>query len=57
MTKPDKNDAKEALKRDWEQTKSDMPGMEGKDLDQDAHESVKQAAGAEPVPDRNEKTD
>jgi hypothetical protein len=32
--------AKEALERDWEQTKHDMPGMEGKDLDQD---TVKQA--------------
>ena len=51
------DDAKEALKRDWEQTKADMPGMEGKDLDQDAHETVKQATGAEPVPNRNEKTD
>ena len=50
-------DAKEALKRDWEQTKSDLPGMEGKDLDQDAHETVKQAAGAERVPNPNEKTD
>ena len=60
MTKDKDNkidDAKEALKRDWEQTKADMPGMEGKDLDQDAHETVKQAAGAERVPDRNEKTD
>jgi hypothetical protein len=58
MTKDNKiDDAKEALKRDWEQTKSDMPGMEGKDLDQDAHETVKQAAGAEEVPNRNEKTD
>ena len=58
MTKDNKiDDAKEALKRDWEQTKSDMPGMEGKDLDQDAHETVKQAAGAEEVPNRNQKTD
>ena len=58
MTKDNKtSDAKEALKRDWEQTKSDMPGMEGKDLDQDAHETVKQAAGAEEVPPRNQKTD
>ena len=58
MTKDNKiDDAKEALKRDWEQTKSDMPAMEGKDLDQDAHETVKQAAGAEEVPNRNEKTD
>ena len=51
------DDVKDALKRDWEQTKSDMPGMEGKDLDQDAHETVKQAAGAEEVPNRNQKTD
>lgn len=58
MTKDDKiDDAKEALKRDWEQTKDDVPGMEGKDLDQDAHETVKQAAGAEEVPNPNEKTD
>ena len=58
MTKDNKiDDAKEALKRDWEQTKSDLPGMEGKDLDQDAHETVKQAAGAEEVPNRDEKTD
>lgn len=51
------DDAKDALKRDWEQTKSDMPGMEGKDLDQDAHETVKQAAGAEKVPAPDQKTD
>ena len=58
MTKDNKtSDAKEALTRDWEQTKSDMPGMEGKDLDQDAHETVKQAAGAEEVPPRTQKTD
>ena len=48
MTKDNKiDDAKEALKRDWEQTKSDMPGMEGKDLDQDADDTVKQAIGKE----------
>ena len=45
-----KDNAKEALKRDWEQTKSDMPGMEGKDLDQDVDDTVKQAAGKEPIP-------
>ncbi len=40
----------EALERDWEQTKSDLPGLEGKDLDQDVDDTVKQAAGKEPVP-------
>ena len=45
-----KNDAKEAIKRDWEQTKHDMPGMEGKDLDQDVDDTVKQATGKEEPP-------
>jgi hypothetical protein len=40
----------EALERDWEQTKSDLPGLEGKDLDQDVDDTVRQAAGAEPTP-------
>ena len=44
------DNAKEALKRDWEQTKSDLPGMEGTDLDQDVDDTVKQATGSEPVP-------
>jgi hypothetical protein len=44
----------DALERDWEQTKSDMPGMEGKDLDQDVDDTVKQAVGKEPAPDENE---
>jgi hypothetical protein len=49
----DKDDrAKDALERDWEQTKSDLPGVEGKDLDQDVDDTVKQAAGKEPVPDK-----
>ena len=39
------DDAKEALERDWEQTKHDLPGMEGKDLDQDVDDTVKQAMG------------
>jgi len=42
--------AKEALERDWEQTKSDLPGLDGKDLDQDVDDTVKQATGNEPVP-------
>jgi len=40
----------EALERDWEQTKSDLPGLEGKDLDQDVDDTVEQATGSEPVP-------
>ncbi|MBA2331902.1 MAG: hypothetical protein H0V94_03830 [Actinobacteria bacterium] len=39
-----------ALERDWEQTKSDLPGLEGKDLDQDVDDTVKQATGNDPVP-------
>ena len=39
----------EALKNDWEQTKSDVPGLEGQDLDQDVDDTVKQAAGDEPT--------
>lgn len=42
---PNADDAKEALERDWEQTKSDMPGLEGKDLDQDVSDTIKQAVG------------
>ena len=49
--KTDKDDrAKDVLDRDWEQTKSDLPGLDGKDLDQDVDDTVKQAAGKEPVP-------
>ena len=44
----------DALERDWEQTKSDMPGMEGKDLDQDVDDTLKQAVGSESPPDENE---
>ena len=47
------DDVKDALKRDWEQTKSDLPGMEGKDLDQDADDTVKQAVGKEEPPPAN----
>ena len=38
------SDPKEALERDLEQTKSDLPGVEGQDLDQDVDDTVKQAA-------------
>ncbi len=50
-------DAKDAIKRDWEQTKSDLPGVEGKDLDQDVDDTLKQAVGADDVPASNEKSD
>ena len=36
-------DPKEAIERDWEQTKEDVPGLEGQDLDQDVDDTVKQA--------------
>ena len=38
-------DPKEALERDLEQTKSDLPGVEGQDIDQDVDDTVKQAVG------------
>ena len=44
------SDTGDALDRDWEQTKSDLPGLEGDDLDQDVDDTVKQAAGKEPTP-------
>ena len=48
---------KDAMKRDWEQTKSDFTGgRKGKDLDQDVGDTVKQAAGKEPVPPMSQKT-
>ena len=44
------DDAKEALDRDLEQTKHDLPGLKGRDLDQDVDDTVKQAAGSEEPP-------
>lgn len=41
---------KDALKRDLEQTKSDLPGLHGEDLDQSIGDTVKQATGKEPIP-------
>lgn len=43
---------KDALKRDWEQTKSDLH-LGGRDLNQDVGDTLKQAAGAEPIPESN----
>ena len=40
---------KDAMKRDWEQTKHDLGGK-GADLDQDVDDTVKQAAGTEAIP-------
>ena len=36
---------KEALENDWEQTKNDIPGLKGADIDQDVDDTAKQAAG------------
>lgn len=43
---------KEALKRDWEQTKHDFSKKKGQELHQDVGDTVKQATGNEPVPPR-----
>jgi hypothetical protein len=40
---------KAAMKRDWEQTKADVSDK-GRDLDQDVGDTVKQAAGKQPIP-------
>ncbi len=40
---------KEALRRDWEQTKADV-STGGKELNQQVADTVKQAAGSEPIP-------
>jgi hypothetical protein len=40
---------KSAMKRDWEQTKADL-SSKGRDLDQDVGDTVKQAAGKQPIP-------
>jgi hypothetical protein len=44
--------AKEALRRDWEQTKADVSDG-GQELDQDAGDTIKQAAGKQPIPPAN----
>ncbi|ATB31478.1 hypothetical protein [Melittangium boletus] len=48
--KPGTGKVKEALKRDWEQTKHDLNKKKGTDLNQDVGDTVKQATGKEPVP-------
>jgi hypothetical protein len=47
---------KEALRRDWEQTKNDFSSESGADLNQDVGDTVKQATGAEPLPSPAMKT-
>ena len=41
---------KEAMRRDWEQTKSDVHVKGARDLGQNVGDTVKQAAGKEPIP-------
>jgi hypothetical protein len=44
---------KEALRRDWEQTKHDFSSKAGHELHQDVKDTVKQAAGKEAIPPAN----
>lgn len=44
---------REALRRDWEQTKHDFSKKAGHELDQDLDDTVFQAAGKEPIPPGN----
>jgi hypothetical protein len=44
---------REAMRRDWEQTKADFTkNKKGADLNQDVDDTVKQAAGKDPIPPR-----
>ena len=45
---------KAAMKRDWEQTKADFSKTKGRELDQDVDDTVKQAAGKQPIPPLNQ---
>lgn len=47
---------KAALKRDWDQTKHDFGSKKHPDTDQDVDNTVKQAAGKEPIPPRGAPT-
>lgn len=46
---------KAAFKRDWDQTKHDLGGHQP-DTDQNVDDTVKQAAGKEPIPPRGQPT-
>ncbi len=45
---------KEAMRRDWEQTKADVNVSSAKELDQDVNDTVKQAVGKDAIPPRNQ---
>lgn len=47
---------KEAMKRDWEQTKKDLH-LGGKELDQDVDDTVKQVIGSDAIPPSNQKNE
>jgi hypothetical protein len=47
---------KDAMHRDWEQTKNDVRAKSGQDLHQGVGDTVKQAAGKEPIPPGNQPT-
>ena len=42
---------KDAMKADWEQTKSDFGSDKARDLDQDVDDTFRQIAGKQPIPD------
>ena len=44
---------KEALRRDWDQTRHDFGSEYGQDLNQDLTDTVRQAAGADPIPPKH----
>lgn len=44
---PDGDKVKDALKKDWEQTKADMPGDSGRDTNQSIGDTIRQATGKE----------
>jgi hypothetical protein len=46
---------KAAFRRDWEQTKADV-SSKGKDLNQNAADTVKQAVGKDPIPPESTQT-
>lgn len=49
------NRVKAAFQRDWDQTKHDLGGHQP-DTDQDVDDTVKQAAGKQPIPPRGQPT-
>lgn len=42
--------AREALRRDWDQTKHDFGSRYGQDLNQELTDTLRQAVGSEPIP-------